>query len=118
MESEIVSFETSAIGSYLKPGDIIDVMDNKRTVGRFAGKIIDVWAEPDAKSVKISVDYPINSLIDDNDKNTWKSINIYTLSGNQTIDALNNDSSMTLESFTIKGEIKKILNTVDIGAGN
>ena len=88
MESEIVSFETSAIGSYLKPGDIIDVMDNKRTVGRFAGKIIDVWAEPDAKSVKISVDYPINSLIDDNDKNTWKSINIYTLSGNQTIETL------------------------------
>lgn len=88
MESEIVSFETSAIGSYLKPGDIIDVMDNKRMVGRFAGKIIDVWAEPDAKSVKISVDYPINSLIDENDKNTWKSISIYTLSGNQTIETL------------------------------
>lgn len=88
MESEIVSFETSAIGSYLKPGDIIDVMDNKRTVGRFAGKIIDVWAEPDAKSVKISVDYPINSLIDKDDKNTWKSIKIYTLSGNQTIETL------------------------------
>ena len=46
METEILSFQTSMIGSYLKPGDVIDVLDNKRTVGRFAGHIVDIHVDP------------------------------------------------------------------------
>lgn len=88
MESEIVSFETSSIGSYLRPGDIIDVVDNKRTIGRFAGRITDAHVESNGRFAEISLDYPINSLIDKNDKDTWRNITIYAPSGNETIESL------------------------------
>lgn len=88
MESEVLSFTTSSIGSYLKPGDVIDVLDNKRTVGRFAGKITDISIYADGKSAEISIDYPINSIIEEDDRNTWKNITLYNISGNETIKSL------------------------------
>lgn len=88
METEIVSFRTSSAGSYLRPGDIIDVLDNKRTIGRFAGKVIDIEIAGDARSAEISIDYPINSIIEKDDAETWKNITLYSISGNETIESL------------------------------
>lgn len=88
MESEILSFTTSSLGSYLKPGDVIDVLDNKRTIGRFAGKVVDVHVNGDGKTAEIIIDYPIRTIIDSDDNDTWKSISLYNLSGNQTIESL------------------------------
>ena len=88
MESEILSFTTSSIGSYLKPGDVIDVLDNKRTIGRFAGKITDISIYGDGKSAEISIDYPINAIIEKDEKDTWKNITLYNISGNETIKSL------------------------------
>ena len=88
METELVSFDTSAIGSYLRPGDIISVVDNKRTVGRFAGKVLNIDISGDGKMAEIDIDFPIRTIINENDKSTWKDINIYSISGNQTIESL------------------------------
>ncbi len=89
METETIAFRTSSLGSYLRPGDIIDVLDSKRTIGRFAGKVVDVKVHGDAKSAEIKLDYPINSVVDPDDKSTWKKISLYYTSGNETIRSLN-----------------------------
>jgi predicted phage tail protein len=89
METETISFRTSSLGSYLRPGDVIDVLDSKRTIGRFAGKVIDVTVQGDAKSAEIKLDYPINSVIDPDDSSTWKKISLYYTSGNETIQSIN-----------------------------
>lgn len=89
METETVAFRTNSLGSYLRPGDVVDVLDSKRTIGRFAGKVIDVTVQGDAKSAEIKLDYPINSVIDPDDRSTWKQISLYYTSGNETIKSLN-----------------------------
>ena len=89
LETEIIEFETNVAGSYLRPGDVIDVVDSKRTVGRFAGKILDVHISGDGKNAEIDIDFPIRTTIDPNDSANWKRINLYNLSGNQTVDSLN-----------------------------
>ena len=90
LETEMVSFETSMLGSYLKPGDIIDILDNKRTVGRFAGKVIDVELDDRGIKGEVTIDYPIHTYIDREDKRTWKKITLYHPSGNETIASLDN----------------------------
>lgn len=95
METEIVSFRTSSAGAYLKPGDIIDILDNKRTVGRFAGKVIDIEIAGDVRSAEISIDYPINSIIERDNSETWKNITLYNLSGNETMQSLESKSKPT-----------------------
>ena len=88
LETEIVSFETSAIGSYLRPGDVISILDNKRTIGRFAGKVLNIDISGDGKMAEIDADFPIRAIVDEEDKTTWKKITLYTVSGNQTIGSL------------------------------
>jgi predicted phage tail protein len=88
LETETLNFKTSSIGSYLRPGDIVDVLDNKRTVGRFAGKVLSVNVSGDGKMADIDIDFPIRSVIDENDKDTWKKITLYSISGNETISSL------------------------------
>ena len=89
LETELISFKTSVIGSYLRPGDVVSVLDSKRTVGRFAGKVLDLKVSGDGKAAEIDIDFPIRTLIDPGTSSTWKTINIYSLSGNQTIGSLN-----------------------------
>lgn len=99
MESEVLSFTTSSIGSYLKPGDIIDVLDNKRTIGRFAGKIVDVDLGTRGRVAELSVDYPVRTIIDPDNKDTWKNIKLYNISGNQTIESLDQLGSVEDEDI-------------------
>jgi predicted phage tail protein len=99
LETEIVSFKTSMLGSYLKPGDVVEVLDNKRTVGRFAGKIIDVDVDDRGIKAEVTLDYPIYTYIDKEDKKTWKNITIYQPSGNETITSL--DSMTEVEDTDI-----------------
>ena len=88
LETELISFKTSMLGSYLRPGDIVDVLDNKRTVGRFAGKIIQVKLDDRGLKGEVTIDYPIHSYIDPSDEKTWKKITLYSPSGNETINSL------------------------------
>ena len=37
-ETELVSFNTSSLGSYLKPGDIVEILDQKEISENFQGK--------------------------------------------------------------------------------
>ena len=64
LETELISFKTSMPGSYLRPGDIIDVLDNKKTVGRFAGKILNFNVSGDGKVAYLDIDWPVRTLID------------------------------------------------------
>ena len=119
MESEIVSFETSSIGSYLKPGDIIDVLDNKRTIGRFAGRVTDASVQSNGRFAEISVDYPINSLIDKNDKDTWRNITVYTPSGNETIESLDERGQVLDEDIdNIRASQIKNFTVIDLHGDN
>lgn len=109
METELLSFTTNSLGSYLKPGDVIDVLDNKRTIGRFAGKIVDVEISGDGKTAELMIDYPIRTIIDEDDKDTWKQITIYNTSGNQTIESLDDLGEVTdqqIEDMRVE-QIKK-----------
>jgi len=87
-ETEIISFNTSVIGSYLRPGDVVSVLDDKRTVGRFAGKVRGIKVSGDGKAAEIDIDFPVRTLIDPSTSSSWKTINLYSLSGNQTIGSL------------------------------
>ena len=100
LETEIIAFKTSMLGSYLKPGDIIDVIDNKRTVGRFAGKIIDVDLDDRGMKGEVTIDYPIHTYIDKEDKKTWKTITLYSPTGNETIKSLDSSTKVTDEDIS------------------
>ena len=41
-ENEVVQFSTGQEATYLKPGDVIEVQDNLRTVKRYGGRIVDI----------------------------------------------------------------------------
>ena len=100
LETEAVSFKTSSVGSYLRPGDVVNVLDDKRTIGRFGGKIIDISVSGDGKAAEIDIDFPIRTLIDEDNKDTWKNITIYDISGNQTIDSLNSMGEVSDEQIS------------------
>ena len=99
MESEVLSFKTSSIGSYLRPGDIIDVLDNKRTIGRFAGKVVDTNIGQRGRVAQLKIDYPVRTIIDSDNKDTWKNIKLYNISGNQTIESLDELGSVEDEDI-------------------
>lgn len=88
LETEIVAFKTNLLGSYLRPGDIVDILDNKRNIGKFSGKVIDVEVSDDGRTGSIKVDYPISCIIDPTDMNTWRKVTLYQPSKNQTIESL------------------------------
>lgn len=88
METELISFRTSMAGAYLKPGDVFDVMDAKRTVGRFAGKIVDIYIENGGQKAQIDIDFPIRTIIDPEDKGTYKKLKIYTIDDAESIESL------------------------------
>lgn len=98
-ETELVSFKTSLLGSYLRPGDVIEVLDSKRNVGKFSGKILDISVESDGRTGLIKVDYPISLIIDPANKKTWKKITFYIPSQNQTIESLDTIGSPTDEEI-------------------
>lgn len=99
LETELISFTTNMAGSYLKPGDVIDVMDNKRTIGRFAGKVVDIDLHPRGMLAELTLDYPIHTFIDKNDKSTWKKIKLYQPTGNETIESLDSTLNVTDEKI-------------------
>lgn len=99
LETETISFKTSMLGSYLKPGDVIDVLDNKRTVGRFAGKVIDIELDDRGIKGEVTLDYPVHTYIDREDKKTWKKLTLYSPTGNETITSL--DSSIEVNDTDI-----------------
>jgi len=99
METEILSFQTSMIGSYLKPGDVIDVLDNKRTVGRFAGHIVDIQVDSRGMMAEVTIDHPMHTIIEPFNKLTWKNIEIYQPSGNETIASLDSAENVTDEDI-------------------
>jgi len=88
LETEIVAFKTNLLGSYLRPGDIVDILDSKRNVGKFSGKVIDIEVADDGRTGSIKVDYPISCIIDPTDMNTWKRVTLYSPSQNQTSESL------------------------------
>jgi predicted phage tail protein len=88
LETEMVQFKTDTVGAYLRPGDIIEVLDNKRTVGRFSGKIKNVRFEEGGKLMNIYIDYPIPSYINPAEDSSWKNIKVYDLSEYETMQSL------------------------------
>jgi len=100
LETEMISFSTNMAGAYLKPGDVIDVLDNKKTVGRFAGKIIEAEVHPRGFFAELTIDYPIYTFIDKYDKETWKTIKIYQPTGNETIESLDSTEEVTDEKIS------------------
>jgi predicted phage tail protein len=89
METELISFMTSMAGAYLKPGDVFEVMDTKRTVGRFGGKIIDIYVENGGQRAEVDIDFPINTIVNPEDKKTYKTLKLYTVEDSESIESLN-----------------------------
>lgn len=89
LETETINFQTSMPGSYLRPGDVIDVIDNKKTIGRFAGKVLNYDVSGDGKVAYLDIDFPVRTLVDEDDSKTFKTIKLYNISGYDTLDTLN-----------------------------
>jgi hypothetical protein len=89
LETELISFKTAHPGSYLRPGDVIDVLDNKKTIGRFAGKVLNIDVSGDGKVAYIDVDFPVKTVVDGFNKDTHKKIILYNFSGYNTLETLN-----------------------------
>lgn len=94
-ETELISFDTSSIGSYLKPGDVVEVLDQKRNLGKFSGKVLNLNIAEDGKSAEIDIDYPIRTIIDPLNKETWKKITLYLPEQNQSISSLDEAGQVT-----------------------
>ena len=104
LETELISFTTSMPGSYLRPGDIIDVIDNKKTIGRFAGKVLNYDVSGDGKVGYLDIDFPVRTLIDEDDSTTFKTIKLYNISGYQTLDSLNLKADPNQDGDSVDGE--------------
>jgi predicted phage tail protein len=126
LETELVSFTTSMPGSYLRPGDIIDVIDNKKTIGRFAGKVLNYDASGDGKVGYLDIDFPVRTMVDEEDSNTFKTIKLYNISGYDTLQSLNLKADPNQDGDNVDGqaisdeEIKSIraghLDTFTVGS--
>ena len=92
LETELISFTTAYPGSYLRPGDVVDVLDNKKTVGRFAGKILNIDVSGDGKVAYLDVDFPVRTIVDSYNNKTHKKITLYNISGYNTLETLNEKS--------------------------
>ena len=92
LETEIVTFNTAHPGSYLRPGDVIDILDNKKTVGRFAGKVLNIDVSGDGKVAYLDIDFPVRTIVDSFDNRTHKKIKLYNISGYNTLETLNQKS--------------------------
>lgn len=92
LETELVSFNTAHPGSYLRPGDVIDIIDNKKTIGRFAGKVLNIDVSGDGKVAYLDVDFPVRTIVDSFDNRTHKKIKLYNISGYNTLETLNEKS--------------------------
>lgn len=101
LETELITFKTSIIGSYLKPGDVIEVLDKKRTIGRYAGKISDLKMDPEGRFMDLYLDYPVNIKIEASDRSSWKKIKVYDLSEFETIETLNDIAGSEVEDEKI-----------------
>lgn len=99
METEMIAFKTGMVGAYLRPGDVIDVLDNKRTIGKFSGKVLDIEVSADGRTASIYIDYPIPSIIDRSIRSTWKDITFYFPVQNETIESLDEAGSPTDEQI-------------------
>jgi predicted phage tail protein len=83
-ETEIVEFSTSLEASYLRPGDIIKVLDNNRINQRLAGMIVGV---NESEGV-VDLDFPLDCIVDSSEPESYLKFNTYSPSGN----ILDNDS--------------------------
>lgn len=96
LDNEMIEFKTDVIGSYLRPGDVFNVIDTNRTIAKCEGKVIEVYPlSGKGNAPRIKVDYPLKQLIKAEDPNSWMSINLYTPSKNKRIADLKNDSTIT-----------------------
>jgi len=78
VDNELIQFNTDAIGSYLRPGDLVKIADKTRTSSRMAGKILRSKGSNDEDSLIIDIDYPTKISLDPLDPKTWKNITLYT----------------------------------------
>jgi predicted phage tail protein len=57
LEKELIQFQSGLQASYLRVGDVVDVMDNNKISHRSGGRIIDVTA-----TNKINIDIPVSAI--------------------------------------------------------
>lgn len=98
LETEIVSFSTAMLGAYLKPGDVIEILDNKRTIGKFSGKVLYSETSEDFSVLYLSVDFPLSIKMHE-DFDIAKKITLYNLTGNETLESLNEKTEVTDEDI-------------------
>ena len=96
LDNEGIEFKTDVIGSYLRPGDVFNVIDTNRTIAKCEGKVIETFPlSGRGGSPRIRVDYPVKQLVKAGDPNSWLKINLYTPSENKNITDLKEETSIT-----------------------
>lgn len=96
LDNELIEFQTDVIGSYLRPGDVFNVIDTNRTIAKCEGKVIEVYPfSGRGNAPRIKVDYPVKQLVKAGDPNSWLKINLYTPSANKSIKDLKGESLLT-----------------------
>lgn len=96
LDNEGIEFKTDVIGSYLRPGDVFNVIDTNRTIAKCEGKVIEAFPfSGKGGSPRIRVDYPVKQLVRAGDPSSWLKINLYTPSANKTITDLKGETRLT-----------------------
>ena len=96
LDNEGIEFKTDVIGSYLRPGDVFNVIDTNRTIAKCEGKVIETFPlSGRGGSPRIRVDYPVKQLVKAGDPNSWLKINLYTPSANKNITDLKEETRIT-----------------------
>ena len=96
LNNEVIEFKTDVIGSYLRPGDIFNVIDTNRTIAKCEGKVIETYPfSGKGGALRIKVDYPVKQMVKAADPNSWLKINLYTPSANKNIKDLKGETLLT-----------------------
>lgn len=96
LNNEVIEFKTDVIGSYLRPGDIFNVIDTNRTIAKCEGKVIETYPfSGKGGALRIKVDYPVKQMVKAADPNSWLKINLYTPSANKNIKDLKGETRLT-----------------------
>lgn len=110
LETELIYFKTKLEGSYLRPGDIFNVIDSLKTNHRYGGNVKDYFSSAaigdKSASGVITLDFPLESKVVHDDKKTFLRMLVFAPNDNNTIQEL--DKKVSDGAKVGLGEIDKL----------
>jgi len=98
LEAEVVNFETGMDGTYARPGDVIEIYDNFRTMQKQGGRTLDMNTSRTQVVLDRAIDY---------DSNLDYELSLSIPKANRDPGYTGSDTSQTVTSSSQTGDIRK-----------